>query len=54
MHNVLIVEKAKAEAEGKRLQGQGIADQEEKLQEDLKNLLKFLTKLVLIHKKPQL
>ena len=34
---ILIVEKAKAEAESKRLQGQGIADQEEKLPEDLKN-----------------
>ena len=35
---ILIVEKAKAEAESKRLQGQGIADQRRELLEDWKNL----------------
>ena len=35
---ILIVEKAKAEAESKRLQGQGSRIKEEKLQEGWKNL----------------
>ena len=38
---ILIVEKAKAEAESKRLQGQGIADQRRKLREALRSLLTF-------------
>ena len=38
---ILIVEKAKAEAESKRLQGQGIADQRREIARGLKSLLRY-------------
>ena len=49
---ILIVEKAKAEAESKRLQGQGIADQRREIARALRSLLMCLTMWVLILKKP--
>jgi regulator of protease activity HflC (stomatin/prohibitin superfamily) len=42
---ILIVEKAKAEAESKRLQGQGIADQRREIARGLENQLRYSIRL---------
>ena len=42
MHKELIVERAKAEAESKRLQGQGIADQRREIARGLEDSVKVL------------
>ena len=42
---ILIVEKAKAEAEGKRLQGQGIADQRREITRGLEESVSVLNKV---------
>src|SRR5210317_487804 len=48
---ILIVEKAKAEAESKRLQGQGIADQRREIARGLEESVEVLNKVVLTLKK---